>query len=585
MCIQKFPNLLNKWKLFKGGIAVNYIEKIGLKIDLAMIDSSHFEPGEILDFLMILPFLKEEAIIIFHDIDHQITSSYGKDMRNEWAPYIIFNLIRGEKYLPSGKGILNKDIGAIKLEKNQKRFIHDYCRALGGQWQYFPSEKNIKDIIKYFEKYYDKDCQTILKESIEFNRQFLKDNPKEDFYGKKRHKNLFYFNNTFKGQYISNNSFSVSSYNNTTRENKEEIDIQNYINLAFNNILLEKNNTFNCSDNPKISIVISVFNGEAYLNTALRSIQNQDLKDIEIIMVDDYSSDNSLNMINNLMINEPRIKLYKNEKNRGALYTKTKGALLAKGKYILILDEDDMYLQRDAFTVLYNEAEKNNLDLIKFGMIISKPLIEKKNYINYINKEEIIFQPKLSSLMFRYNEKGDVKIVQGLLNNILIKRNILIEVIEQINEKYFNEKMNFHDDFLIFFLLIRKAHNLKKLNRIFTIKLLGWNTTNKKIKYREKEKRKIYVYMRCNSLLTFSEFILNYTENTFYDKKIAFYSFNKWFLNHFCRNYTKVRDKAINISKLYLKNKYINKIDKNKINSFLDEAKNDQINHLNHSFI
>ena len=83
------------------------------------------------------------------------------------------------------------------------------------------------------------------------------------------------------------------------------------------------------------------------------------------------------------------------------LYTKTKGALLAKGKYILILDEDDMYLQRDAFTVLYNEAEKNNLDLIKFGMIISKPLIRKKNYINYTKREEIIFQPELGSMMFR----------------------------------------------------------------------------------------------------------------------------------------------------------------------------------------
>lgn len=186
---KNFPNLINKWKLYKGDITANFIEKIGNNIDLAMIDTSHFEPGEILDFLMILPFLKEEAIIIFHDIDHQITASHGKDMRNEWAPYIIFNLIRGEKYLPSGKGILNKDIGAIKLEKNQKRFRHDYCRALGGQWQYFPSEKNIKDIITFFEKYYDKDCLTILNESIEFNRQFLKDNPKEDFYAKLRKKN------------------------------------------------------------------------------------------------------------------------------------------------------------------------------------------------------------------------------------------------------------------------------------------------------------------------------------------------------------------------------------------------------------
>ena len=185
-----FPYLKNKWTLYKGDITARYIEKIGNNIDLAMIDTSHFEPGEILDFLMILPFLREEAIVIFHDIDHQITHSHGKDMRNEWAPYIIFNLIRGEKFLPSGEGILNKDIGAIKLEKKQKRFIHDYCRALGGQWEYFPSESHITEIINFFKKYYDKDCLTILKESIEFNRQFVKDNPIENYYVKLRKRQL-----------------------------------------------------------------------------------------------------------------------------------------------------------------------------------------------------------------------------------------------------------------------------------------------------------------------------------------------------------------------------------------------------------
>ena len=185
ICVSNnFSNLTRKWTLLKGNIAANYIENIGRNIDLAMIDTSHFEPGEILDFLIILPFLKEEAIVIFHDIDHQITHSKGEDMWNEWAPYIIFNIIRGKKFLPSGTGILNKDIGAIKLEKNQNRFIHDYCRALGGQWQYFPLEEHIKIIFKYFEKYYDEVCLTILNETIRFNRQFIRDNPKEDFYGK-----------------------------------------------------------------------------------------------------------------------------------------------------------------------------------------------------------------------------------------------------------------------------------------------------------------------------------------------------------------------------------------------------------------
>ena len=191
-CVENyFHNLTEKWTLFKGGIAAEFIEKIGKNIDLAMIDTSHFEPGEILDFLLILPFLKEEAIVIFHDIDHQITYARGKDLRNEWAPYIIFNIIRGEKYLPSGDGIFNKDIGAIKLEKNQKRFVYDYCRALGGQWQYFPEEKHIQIALKFFEKYYDNVCLTILKESIDFNRQFVLDNPKKGFnyglYEKQRH--------------------------------------------------------------------------------------------------------------------------------------------------------------------------------------------------------------------------------------------------------------------------------------------------------------------------------------------------------------------------------------------------------------
>ena len=184
-CVKNhFPNLLKKWTLFKGDVAAQFMHKIGKNIDLAMIDTSHFEPGEILDFIMILPFLKEEAVVIFHDIDHQITHSKGKDMRYEWAPYLIFNIIRGEKYSPSGKGIFNKDVGAIKLEKNQKKYIHDYCRALGGQWQYFPKEENIKTIKNFFRRHHDNFCYNVLKESIEFNRKFVKDNYREDYYAR-----------------------------------------------------------------------------------------------------------------------------------------------------------------------------------------------------------------------------------------------------------------------------------------------------------------------------------------------------------------------------------------------------------------
>ena len=187
ICVKKlFPYLLSKWTLYKGNIATKFMEDIGKDIDMAFIDSAHFEPGEILDFIIVLPFLSEEAVIVMHDIANQITKAknnkiwFGK--RNEWAPYIIFNSIRGKIYLPSGNNLLTHDIGAKKLDINQKQYYHDYFRVLGGQWQYFPKEKHINELYEYFKKYYDFDCLNIFNETVNFNRQFVKNNPKTNLY-------------------------------------------------------------------------------------------------------------------------------------------------------------------------------------------------------------------------------------------------------------------------------------------------------------------------------------------------------------------------------------------------------------------
>ena len=179
-CVRNyFPEFSRKWKLFTGHFANIFMEKIGNNIDLAFIDTSHLEPGEILDFLIILPFLKENAIVIFHDIAIQLLSSKE---RNEWSPYIIFNGIRGKKIFPSGKRLLTHNIGAIILENNQKKYYHDYFRLLGGQWQYFPKEIYIKSLRKYFKKYYDKDCLFMFEETVFFNRKIVKNNPKKNKY-------------------------------------------------------------------------------------------------------------------------------------------------------------------------------------------------------------------------------------------------------------------------------------------------------------------------------------------------------------------------------------------------------------------
>ena len=76
------------------------------------------------------------------------------------------------------------------------------------------------------------------------------------------------------------------------------------------------------------------------------------MKDLEIIMIDDYSKDNSVKLIKQFKKTEPRIVLHENKENKDALYTKTKGVLLAKGKYILVFDED-IYLFKEMLLVLY----------------------------------------------------------------------------------------------------------------------------------------------------------------------------------------------------------------------------------------
>ena len=179
-CVKNiFQDLLNKWSLYTGNIPAKFLKSIGKNIEMAIIDSGHYEPGEILDFLIVLPFLKEEAIVIFHDIGNQITKSGPKNTRRNWAPYKIFNIIRGKKIFPSGNNILTNDIGAIKLEKNQIKYIHDYFGILGGQWDYFPEEEHINLIRKFIKMYYDNDCSIMFEETVRFNREFVKNNPVE----------------------------------------------------------------------------------------------------------------------------------------------------------------------------------------------------------------------------------------------------------------------------------------------------------------------------------------------------------------------------------------------------------------------
>ena len=98
---------------------------------------------------------------------------------------------------------------------------------------------------------------------------------------------------------------------------KELKDCYKFVKKAVNHTLINFNETFYRSENPKISIVIPMYNAEGYIENGIFAIENQDFKDIEIIIIDDCSKDNSVQVVNQLMKKDPRINLYQNKETKG----------------------------------------------------------------------------------------------------------------------------------------------------------------------------------------------------------------------------------------------------------------------------
>ena len=108
-------------------------------------------------------------------------------------------------------------------------------------------------------------------------------------------------------------------------------------------------------------MIIPVYSASSTIKKAVRSIQNQTLKEIEIILFDDASPDNSFQIMKELQEEDPRIQLYKNEINRGVFYTRLMASKKAKGKYIMYLDNDDMFSRDDIpiYKKLSNKCKLN----------------------------------------------------------------------------------------------------------------------------------------------------------------------------------------------------------------------------------
>ena len=184
---------------------------------------------------------------------------------------------------------------------------------------------------------------------------------------------------------------------------------RNFLNICLEEKLIN-NIKFTKLNKPKITVIVPIYNSEQYIKKNIRSIQNQNMKDIEIILVNDASTDNTIKIIEELKKEDYRIELINNERNMGILYSRCIGALNSKGKYIVPLDHDDFFLDEDVLEVIYEEAEKTNIDIISFMDIEIFDLYEnitkmKDGFTTNHPDGLIIKQPELSYFPFFINER------------------------------------------------------------------------------------------------------------------------------------------------------------------------------------
>ena len=117
-------------------------------------------------------------------------------------------------------------------------------------------------------------------------------------------------------------------------------------------------------DNPKVSVIIPVYNVEKYLSECIDSVLRQSLSDMEIICIDDGSTDGSAQILEEYRKKDRRIKVI-HQKNAGASAARNAGIANASGEYIYFLDSDD-YIDPAALEFLSNEMDKDRLDVLFF---------------------------------------------------------------------------------------------------------------------------------------------------------------------------------------------------------------------------
>ena len=208
-----------------------------------------------------------------------------------------------------------------------------------------------------------------------------------------------------------------------------------------------------------------------YIERAILSIINQSFQDFEIIIVNDNSKDNTEKIVKRLQYEDKRIKLIYHNITKGVYYSRVEAILFSKGKYVILMDPDDLFLNENLFQQLYNYNLKYNLDITEFTVF--QQIEGKRNIFFPTNHLEshyhnfsfnIITQPNLSELLFHVptNNNYTYSICRNTWNK-MIRRAIFLNMHKFIGLEYFFDFVITADDMAMNVIIYHLANNYSNI--------------------------------------------------------------------------------------------------------------------------
>lgn len=162
-------------KLFTGNVLPNVIDDIGGEIDFVILDTKHSLPGELLDFLTVLPYLKDNAVVCMHDVSlHQ-----RQQFSFSYAPGILFSCVTADKMLnftPETSEHHNSrypNIAAFQINSQTAKNIYNVFLALTLRWRYLPTPEQFHAYATFFQRNYSQDLFSIFIEAASMNAYHL----------------------------------------------------------------------------------------------------------------------------------------------------------------------------------------------------------------------------------------------------------------------------------------------------------------------------------------------------------------------------------------------------------------------------